>query len=77
LPNSGRLGLARLPKAGNVAKGGRAQKGALWASRRIGSHNRFQNQQLRFGSDWARLGQLAQSVAQSLGARNRALLNQT
>jgi|GEM_PF-2558024 len=49
---------------------------ALWYSREIGSHNRFPGQQLRYGRDNARGGQMAQSIAQSLGTLNRAFLNQ-
>ena len=48
---------------------------ALWYSREIGSHNRLASKQLRYGRDNARGGQMAQSIALSLGTLNRAFLN--
>jgi len=54
----------------------RATKVALWHSREIGSHNRFPGHELRYGRDNVRGGQMAQSIALSLGTASCTFSNQ-
>ncbi len=82
LPKGGKVAKKWPPWLSKVAKSWQRCQGlcvvnvALWYCREIGSHNRLASKQLRYGRDNARGGQMAQSIALSLGTLNRAFLNQ-